>query len=66
MAVSVFNLWRVAGLGESTCGAYGGPALGWNVTECRAPDGSYWALQAWQWSTEAAQRTVKATQAPRQ
>ena len=25
-----------------------GPALAWKVTACTAPDGSYWALQAWQ------------------
>jgi hypothetical protein len=30
------------------CGAYDGPALAWKVTACKAPDGSYWALQAWQ------------------
>jgi hypothetical protein len=29
------------------CGAYDGPALHWLVTACKAPDGSYWALQAW-------------------
>jgi hypothetical protein len=32
----------------SECGAYTGPPLAWLVTACRAPDGSYWALQAWQ------------------
>jgi hypothetical protein len=32
----------------STCGAYDGPPLVWKVTACKAPDGSYWALQAWQ------------------
>lgn len=31
-----------------SCGAYDGPALVWMVTACKAPDGSYWALQAWQ------------------
>jgi hypothetical protein len=30
------------------CGAYDGPALAWKVVACKAPDGSYWALQAWQ------------------
>ena len=30
------------------CGAYDGPALPWLVTACKAPDGSYWALQKWQ------------------
>jgi hypothetical protein len=30
------------------CGAYDGPPLAWKVTACKAPDGSYWALQSWQ------------------
>jgi hypothetical protein len=30
------------------CLPYDGPALAWQVTACKAPDGSYWALQAWQ------------------
>ena len=33
---------------KSTCGAYDGPTLAWMVTACKASDGSYWALQAWQ------------------
>jgi hypothetical protein len=33
---------------DGSCGAYDGPALAWNVTACKAPDGTYWALQAWQ------------------
>ena len=33
---------------KSSCSAYDGPALGWFVTGCKAADGSYWALQAWQ------------------
>jgi hypothetical protein len=33
---------------KGTCGAYDGPALHWLVKACKAPDGSYWALQAWQ------------------
>jgi hypothetical protein len=33
---------------RSSCGAYDGPALAWQVTACKAPDGSYWALQKWQ------------------
>src|SRR5262245_34855479 len=32
----------------SACGNYNGPKLTWFVTACAAPDGSYWALQAWQ------------------
>ena len=31
-----------------TCQPYNGPALAWQVNACKAPDGSYWALQAWQ------------------
>jgi hypothetical protein len=30
------------------CSAYDGPALAALVAACRAPDGSYWALQSWQ------------------
>jgi hypothetical protein len=39
------DYWRTFG---SDCGRYDGPALGWLVAACKAPDGSYWALQAWQ------------------
>jgi hypothetical protein len=30
------------------CGRYDGPALAWLAVACKAPDGSYWALQRWQ------------------
>jgi hypothetical protein len=30
------------------CAAYDGPALIYMVAACKAPDGSYWALQNWQ------------------
>jgi hypothetical protein len=30
------------------CGQYDGPPLHWLVAACKAPDGSYWALQRWQ------------------
>lgn len=30
------------------CLPYDGPPLAWFVTACKAPDGSYWALQRWQ------------------
>jgi hypothetical protein len=30
------------------CGRYNGPALAWKVVACKAPDGSYWAVQSWQ------------------
>jgi len=33
---------------NGVCDAYDGPALAWKVTACKAPDGSYWALQSWQ------------------
>src|ERR687888_469683 len=33
---------------RNSCGAYDGPALPWLLTACKAPDGSYWALQKWQ------------------
>ena len=39
------DYWKTFG---SACGGYDGPALTWKVKACRAPDGSYWALQAWQ------------------
>ena len=39
------NYWQTFG---TACGAYDGPALAWSVTACKAPDGSYWALQKWQ------------------
>jgi hypothetical protein len=38
--------WR-AHLHHATCGRYDGPRLAWLVTACKAPDGSYWALQRW-------------------
>ena len=31
-----------------TCPQYDGPALAWFVVACKAPDGSYWAVQQWQ------------------
>lgn len=33
---------------NGTCLPYDGPALSWEVAACKAPDGSYWALQSWQ------------------
>jgi hypothetical protein len=32
----------------ATCLPYDGPPLAWLVRACKAPDGSYWALQSWQ------------------
>jgi hypothetical protein len=37
--------WRTVG---NHCLAYDGPPLAALVAACRAPDGSYWALQSWQ------------------
>jgi hypothetical protein len=39
------DYWKTFG---SSCGTYDGPPLAWLVKACKAPDGSYWALQAWQ------------------
>ncbi len=39
---------NVATTFQNRCAAYDGPALQWLVTACKAPDGSYWALQSWQ------------------
>jgi hypothetical protein len=33
---------------RGSCLPYDGPALSWEVAACKAPDGSYWALQSWQ------------------
>ena len=32
----------------NACSPYDGPPLQWLVVACKAPDGSYWALQRWQ------------------
>jgi hypothetical protein len=39
------NVWKTF---RNACRPYDGPELHWLVTACRAPDGSYWAVQAWQ------------------
>jgi hypothetical protein len=39
------NYWKTGGF---SCGNYDGPALAWLVTACKAPDGTYWAVQSWQ------------------
>jgi hypothetical protein len=33
--------------GKGGCLPYDGPPVSWLVKACKAPDGSYWALQAW-------------------
>jgi hypothetical protein len=40
------NYWKT--FKKSDCGTYDGPALALFVAACKAPDGSYWALQNWQ------------------
>jgi hypothetical protein len=39
------DVWKTF---KDACAPYDGPALHWLVTACKAPDGSYWAVQAWQ------------------
>ncbi len=39
------NYWQTF---RNACRPYTGPPLAFFVTACDAPDGSYWALQAWQ------------------
>ena len=39
------DAWKTFG---ARCGPYDGPPLAWKVAACKAPDGSYWALQSWQ------------------
>jgi hypothetical protein len=33
---------------KNRCSAYDGPEIPWMIAGCKAPNGSYWALQAWQ------------------
>ena len=33
--------------GKGICLPYDGPPLAWLLKACKAPDGSYWALQSW-------------------
>ena len=40
-----FRLRRDARPIRNWCGRYDGPPLPWLVTACKAPDGSYWAVQ---------------------
>ena len=39
------DVWKTF---KDACAAYDGPELQWFVAGCKAPDGSYWALQSWQ------------------
>jgi hypothetical protein len=38
-------LWRTF---HGSCAPYDGPTLAWLIRACKAPDGSYWAVQSWQ------------------
>jgi hypothetical protein len=42
-----FRLSSATSLPGAGCRRYDGPPLRWLVAACKAPDGSYWALQAW-------------------
>ena len=37
--------WKTGFTGR--CARYDGPTLAWAVATCKAPDGSYWAVQEW-------------------
>jgi hypothetical protein len=39
------QIWKTF---TNTCAPYDGPALQWFKLGCKAPDGSYWAIQSWQ------------------
>jgi hypothetical protein len=39
------EVWRTF---RNACRPYDGPELKWLVTACKAPDGSFWAVQTWQ------------------
>ena len=39
------DVWRGF---RNACRPYDGPELSWLVSACKAPNGSYWALQTWQ------------------
>jgi hypothetical protein len=43
-----FRLQLGGGAGPNVCRAYSGPPLAWRVAACTAPDGTHWAVQAWQ------------------
>ena len=43
-----FQLRYGGSIGSNVCGGYRGPPLAWKVVACTTPDGTHWALQAWQ------------------
>jgi hypothetical protein len=51
---------------SDVCRPYVGATLAWKVTACTAPDGSHWALQAWQRGLPDLGRTPTAAQAQRE
>ena len=53
--------WKTAFHGG--CGTYDGPPLAWALIECKAADGSYWAIQEWQRELPDYGLTPTATQA---
>lgn len=43
-----FTIAFGGGIGPDVCRPYSGPAIAWRVAACTAPDGTHWAVQAWQ------------------
>src|SRR5262245_9808873 len=43
-----FKLTFGGATGANVCRPYTGPALAWRIAACTAPDGTFWAVQAWQ------------------
>jgi hypothetical protein len=56
------NYWVTGPAGGWSCLPYDGPKLAFEVAACKAPDGSYWALQAWQRALPDYAVTPSATQ----
>ncbi len=43
-----FSLTVGGEIGPNVCRTYSGPPLAWRIAACTAPDGTHWAVQAWQ------------------
>ncbi|HET8742538.1 MAG TPA: hypothetical protein VFM41_07935 [Gaiella sp.] len=43
-----FTIVLGGGIGPNVCRPYRGPPIAWRVAACTAPDGTHWAVQAWQ------------------
>jgi len=54
------DVWKTF---KDACRPYDGPELEWFVSGCKAADGSYWALQAWQRALPNYGLAANATQA---